>query len=248
MTLYEPSTFPQRNNGTSLRGVWWQHVCAAMAIVAGVAAQNVATAQSTPDYVYFMDAFTPANVQNTPAGIAVIGETEATGTHARSTLTAGGRIVGTQTEFNGTSNITWTHALNTLFNSAAPDLSTSALRKQFALQILAASGISADPAGPPTGGFPVPADDEWKVTTAGGYVLYTQDVEGPVIPLETAAAITAVMWASREYLGPNMKIIPIPANALIIEETADWNLKTVVEGSSSNNWLSYLPLKSTLSK
>ena len=145
MTLYEPSTFPQRNNGTSLRGVWWQHVCAAMAIVAGVAAQNVATAQSTPDYVYFMDAFTPTNVQNTPAGIAVIGETEATGTHARSTLTAGGRIVGTQTEFNGTSNITWTHALNTLFNSTAPDLSTSTLRQQFALQILAASGISADP-------------------------------------------------------------------------------------------------------
>ncbi len=113
--------------------------------------------------------------------------------------------------------------------------------------ILAPSGISADPVGPPTGGYPVPGDDEWKVTPAGGYVLYTQDIEGPVIQLETAAAITAVMWASREYLGPNMKIIPVPANALVIEETSSWNLKTVVEGSSSNNWLSYLPLKSTLS-
>lgn len=241
------STIPLRKNVNNFGGVRWQHVCTAMAIVAGVAAQDVATAQSTPDYVYFLDAFTPANVTNTPAGTAVIGETEATGAHARSTLTAGGRIVGTQTEFNASSNITWTHALNTLFNSTAPDLSTQALRQQFALQILLASGISAEPPGAPSGGYPVPADDEWKVTTAGGYVLYTQDIEGPVVPLETAAAITAVMWASREYLGPNMKIIPIPANAFIIEETANWNLKTVVEGSSSNNWLSYLPLKSTLS-
>jgi hypothetical protein len=247
MILNMISTIPQHKNAKNFGGVWWRLLCTAMAIVAGISEQDVATAESTPDYVYFMDAFTSTNVQNTPANIAVIGETEATGAHARSTLTAGGRIVGTQTEFNTSSHITWTHALNTLFNSTAPDLSTQTLRQQFALQVLLASGISADPPGAPSGGYPVPADDEWVVTPAGGYVLYTQDIEGPVIPLETAAAITAVMWASREYLGPKMKIIPVPANALIIEETANWNLKTVVEGSSSNKWLSYLPLKNTLS-
>ena len=242
MTNFKPSAHSDRRNAATTRDLFWPHACAMIAI-----ATSVAAAQSTPDYVYFMDAFTPTNVTNTPAGIAVIGETEATGAHARSVLTTGGRVVGTQTEFNTSSNITWTHALNTLFNSTPPNLSTPAQRKQFALQILLASGISAEPPGAPSGGYPVPADDEWKATPAGGYVLYTQDIEGPVIELETAAAITAVMWASREYLGPNMKIIPIPANAFIIEQTDQWNLKTVMEGSPSNNWLSYLSLKSTLS-
>ncbi len=138
MTLNMTSTIPQLKNANAFRGLWWQHLCTAMVIVVGITAQDVATAQSTPNYVYFMDAFTPANVLNTPADIAVIGETEATGIHARSILTAGGRIVGTQTEFNASSNITWTNALNTLFNnpppplSNPPDLSTSVLRKEFA--------------------------------------------------------------------------------------------------------------------
>ena len=81
------------------------------------------------DYVYFLDDFSATNVQNVPTGFAVIGETEATGPNARSVLTAAGRVVGTQTEFNESSRITWTSGLHDLFNGTTPDLSTPQARR-----------------------------------------------------------------------------------------------------------------------
>lgn len=206
-----------------------------------------AWASSGTDYVYFLDDFSATNVQNVPSGYAVIGETEATGANARSVLTAAGRVVGTQTEFNGTSQVTWTSGLQGLFNGTAPDLSTPQARQAFALEVLRSSGISTDASNQPGGGFPVAADEEWKPTPAGGYVLFTQDLEGPIgTPEATAAAITAVMWASRELLGPDMKIIPVPASVLVKETAANWNLKAALNGDGTDNYLSFLGLGSAL--
>ena len=205
---------------------------------------------TTPkNFVYFMDNFTQSNIQNTPIDFAIIGESQSTGPISRSTLTNAGRVVGTQTEFNQSSRITWTPELHILFNGAVPDLSTLAKQKTFAMQILVASGITLNSSGTPGGGFPIAAENEWQPTSSNGYVLYTQDVEGPVgsVPEESAAAMTAVMWASRVTLGPNMKIIPVPANALLIETAANWNLESVLLGNSNDNYVKYLNLQSTLS-
>jgi hypothetical protein len=224
-----------------------QLMVALMLFLMLVLCPRLAPGSPSTDYVYFLDDFSAANVQNVPSGIAVIGETEATGSNARSVLTAGGRVVGTQTEFNDTSRITWTSGLHDLFNGTAPDLSTPQARQAFALQVLQQSGITTDAANQPGGGFPVGADEEWKPTPAGGYVLFTQDVEGPVgTPEATAAAITAVMWASRELLGPDMKIVPVPASALIKEKAADWNLKAALTGDGTDNYLSFLDLGGSL--
>ncbi|HIG64748.1 MAG TPA: hypothetical protein EYQ43_04125 [Methyloprofundus sp.] len=190
---------------------------------------------SPKQFVYFMDNFTLVNVAATNSQFAVIGETVAT---SRSTLTENGRVVGTQTEFNGTSQITWTKDLKSLFNSSPPLLKTIQNRKAFALQILVASGITVDAKNTPSGGFPI-ADN--GLTLVGGYVLYTQDIEGPVdIPEDTAAAITSVMWASRVILGSNMNIIPVPASALIKVDASKWDLKTVMKGNSNDKYLTYL--------
>jgi hypothetical protein len=209
---------------------------------------NSAPAISPKTFVYFLDNFTATNIQAVPADFAIIGESEATGSNSRSTLTDSGRVVGTQTEFNQTSHIPWTTDLQALFNGSAPDLSTPTKRKAFAMQILVASGMSLDSSGTPGGGFPIAADNEWQPTSAGGYVLYTQDVEGPIgsVPQESAAAITAVMWASRVTLGPNMKIIPVPASALVKETAANWDFNSVLLGNSSNKYLTYLNLQNTL--
>ena len=141
---------------------------------------NRSSTISPKTFVYFLDNFTQANIQHVPADFAIIGETEATGSNSRSTLTNAGRVVGTQTEFNQSSHIAWTSDLHILFNGAAPDLTTPAKRKDFAMQILVASGMSLDSSGTPGGGFPIATDNEWQPTSANGYVLYTQDVEGPV--------------------------------------------------------------------
>lgn len=210
---------------------------------------NRSSTISPKTFVYFLDNFTQANIQHVPADFAIIGETEATGSNSRSTLTNAGRVVGTQTEFNQSSHIAWTSDLHILFNGAAPDLTTPAKRKDFAMQILVASGMSLDSSGTPGGGFPIAADNEWQPTSANGYVLYTQDVEGPVgsVPQESAAAMTAVMWASRVILGPNMKIIPVPASALTKETAANWDLNSVLQGNSTDKYLANLNLQSTLS-
>ena len=201
-------------------------------------------AQTTPSFAYFVDNFTAENIGvAVPAGTILIGGASPT---QRSTMTSHGRIVGASAGVSSAedSKVKWRDAgstpdLHALFNSAtAPDLSTPAARQTFAQQIITAAVLDS--------GFP--SASEATETLNRGYVLWAQDIEGPVaVPQETAAAIIALMWAGREILGSNMKIIPVPASALQKTTASTWDLKSTLEGNTSDNFVKFLNLKSTLS-
>ena len=219
-------------------------------------APSASTSISVPkNFVYFLDEFNATNIQVMPANFAVIGETNTPGNPTRSSLTSTGRVVGTQTEFYDSNNIgasiiAWTAELENLFNGPEPDLTTPANRNAFALQILVASRISGYDSGTPDHGFPLQSANEWDPTPAGGYVLYTQNIQNPTHDNDAkkiGAAITAVMWATRVYLGPNMKIIPVVDSIFVKRTAADWDLKSILQGDANDKYLTHLKLEDTLS-
>ena len=219
-------------------------------------APSAITSISAPkNFVYFLDDFNATNIQAIPANFAVIGESNTPGNPTRSSLTSTGRVVGTQTEFydssnNGASIISWTAELKNLFNGPEPELNTPLKRNAFALQILLASRISGYDSGTPDHGFPLQSANEWEPTPAGGYVLYTQNIQNPTHdndPKKIGAAITAVMWAARVYLGPNMKIIPVVDSIFVKRTAAVWDLKSILQGDATDKYLTHLKLEDTLS-
>lgn len=205
------------------------------------------TAVAQERFAYFLDNFTNANLAiAVPPGTVMIGWSNQA---QRSALVAMGRVTGCSTGLSSTggSKALWHDSatspdLHALFNAATPpDLSTAAHRKLFAIQVLAAAGV--DPSG-----FPSPIDPGVPPAPGLGYVLWAQDIEGPLnVPEETAAAILALFWAGREVLGPNMQIIPVPASAIQKPLASVWDLRTAVEGSSADNYVKFLNLGSTLS-
>ncbi len=216
----------------------------AIATVTGIL--SIAAPVLGDNFAYFLDNFTDSNINvAVPAGTVLIGWTTQT---QRNTIVAAGRVVGASAGLSsaGSSKARWRDTgsppdLHTLFNTATPpDLSTPALRKIFAAKVLLAAQV--DP-----GSFPS-ATDPAKPTATSGYVMWTQDIEGPLaVPEETAAAIAAIMWAGREILGPDMQIIPVPASVIQKTAATTWNLKSVFDGNSSDNFLKFLNLKGTLS-
>lgn len=239
--MFTAQKFTSWNIASPKRGVL---LCLAVAATISGTAHAQTTA---PRFAYFMDNFTDANLKvEVPPGTTLIGWANAT---QRTSLAATGRVVGTSTAMssNGGSKIMWSDPgmspamdLKHLFNTATPpDLSTPAARQQFASLILAAASV--DPSG-------FPAAVESMPTASGGYAMWCQDIEGPMaVPEETASAITAVMWAGRELLGPNMKVIPVPASVIQKQTATGWDLKAVLSGSASDNFVKFLGLRDTLS-
>ena len=208
-------------------------------------------------FAYFLDHFTDANLSvEIPPGTVLIGWSNQA---QRSGLVAMGRVTGCSTGLGspGASKVLWhdsgvPHDLHSLFNTAAPpDLSTPANRQTFARAVLKAACGIVDPEN--TGGFPSPSDPGVPPAPGMGYVLWAQDIEGPInVPEETAAAILALFWAGREVLGPSMQIIPVPASIIQKTTALAWDLKTVVEGSTgggspADNYVKFLNLGATLS-
>ena len=96
-----------------------------IALIAGILLLVTdAGAQSASDYVYWLDEFSVANVQNAPAGTMVIGETSSQQRQTITTTT--NRIVGTTVTFQpgGSKKINWSFSpgndLKSLFNTATP--------------------------------------------------------------------------------------------------------------------------------
>ncbi len=216
------------------------------AIVALSIAWSAGAGERIPPFAYFLDNFTDANLAvEIPPGTVVIGWSTQT---QRTALVAAGRVVGCSTGLssNNGSRALWNDPgsqsdLHSLFNTASPpDLSTPALRKAFAAQVLAAAEV--DPSGFPS------STDPSTPTGNGGFVLWAQDIEGPLIlPRETAAAILAIFWAGREVLGPNMQIIPVPAKIIQLTSASAWDLQSTVDGSATDNYVKFLNLGGTLS-
>ncbi len=197
-------------------------------------------------FAYFLDNFTDTNLSvAVPEGTVVIGwSTQA----QRTQLVQAGRVVGCSTGLSsiGGSKALWHDSgsspdLHALFNvETPPDLSTPAARRAFAHQVFAAAGVYP-------GAFPS-STDPGVPTGNDGYVLWAQDIEGPLnVPEETAAAIIALFWAGRELLGPNMAVIPVPASIIQKTHASVWDLKSVVGGSVGDNYVKFLNIGSTLS-
>ena len=232
-----------------------------IAIALPIASTSViASAQSTTDYAYWLDEFTLANVAKAPPNVMVIGETSS---QQRQTITTTeNRIVGTTVTFkpNGSKKIRWSHTpdhdLKSLFNTSTPPaLTTPCERRAFAQKIYDCT-ISADS----QDAFPNPM--EAIPTSTGAYVIWSQDLEGPMgVPEETAAAIIATMWAARELFtlneevngqctpitGHQMMVVPTPASILqkspvSTDYPKGWNLLEVVRGAATDNNVKFLDL------
>ena len=211
------------------------------------AALASAAPQSAPKFAYFLDDFTDANIGvATPPGTVLIGWSRL---DQREKLTDSGRVTGCSAGLSSTqtSHLLWADSgvspnLQTIFNSGTPDLSTPVARQTFAALVLAA-GVSANSLG-----ASLPSADEAIPNAAGGYSLWAQDFEGTSEGLaQKAAAIIALNWAGRELMGSQMQIIPIAANALQLPTATQWDLNTVLTGTSSDKFVSILNLQSTLS-
>ncbi len=199
------------------------------ALILAVTLGNQAFAQATPNYAYFFDYLTPSNVTNTPPGYAVIGEANPT---QRQTWTADGRIVGMSTALNygtGTPNPTLWSTISSNFSSSAP-----VVNKQQLAQNIINSALQYP------GEFPL--SSERTPTTSNGYVIWAQDFEKDTSSTdELYAGVTAVLWAGRQLLGTDFKIIPVPASYLF-KTLGGYNSSNIVNGVGSTPYLASLGL------
>jgi len=163
-----------------------------------------ARASNAADFAYFLDKMSDADVARTPPEYAVIGEVSAS---QREEYTAEGRIVGQTTALRNQSLSTgynlWPYISN-LFSGSTPPSPAAILNAALLY-------------GYPSIDFPSPA--EGRHTPAGGYVIWTQDFEynpyaSDVSAAQVYAGVTAVLWACRQVLGENVKIIPVPSSSL----------------------------------
>jgi hypothetical protein len=180
-------------------------------------------AQATPNFAYFLDVINDSNVSNTPAGYAVIGEANST---QRGSWTESGRIVGMSVALNAS---LWS-TISSNFSSSTP-----VVNKQVLAQNIITSALQYP------GEFPLSVE---KTPTANnGYVIWAQDFEydSSSSTDELYAGVTAVLWAGRQLLGTDFKIIPVPASYLF-KTLGGYNSSNIVNGVGSTPYLASLGL------
>jgi len=199
-------------------------------------------------FVYFMDTINDANIAATPPGYAVIGEIgPGSNVGQRGYYTASGRVVGVSAAFYAEYNL-WTHtvpadpgngipgypSLQTIF-SGTVDVGSQAARTALAQQILDS-----------TLQYPteLPTAAESQPTAAGGYVLWSQDLEmsaGGDSPAQMAAAITAIFWAGRQVSGSSTLFVPVPSSSIQKTAAASWQLSNVLTSGTMLGQLNLVP-------
>ncbi len=225
-------------------------------LIASLSITAWAGATPPPAFAYFIDNFSAENIEAAvPQGTVLIGWATPA---QRQGMTASGRIVGASAGLGACQCSTpiWgdptaSASLAYLLNHATPDMTTLAGRLAFANQILAVAVAPTEQLA--SVGFP--AAGEATPTAKGGYVLWAQDLEGRVdsgcqpfgIGPSDAAAVLALMWAGREVLGSDMEIIPVLASIFLKTPAACCDLRSVLDGSPQDKFVSVLNLKGTLS-
>lgn len=199
------------------------HISTLLILLLAVTLGNQAFAQSTPNYAYFLDVLSDSNVSNTPAGYAVIGEASST---QRASWTDNGRIVGMSVALNSS---LWS-TISSNFSSSTP-----VANKQLLAQNIINSALQYP------GEFPL--SSERTPTTSNGYVIWAQDFEfdSSSSTDELYAGVTAVLWAGRQLLGADFKIIPVPASYLF-KTLGGYNSSNIVNGVGSTPYLASLGL------
>jgi hypothetical protein len=197
------------------------------ALILAVTLGNQAFAQATPNFAYFLDYLTDSNVSSTPAGYAVIGEASK---NRRESWTEDGRIVGMSVAFNYVAlNTTLWSTISSNFSSNTP-----VVNKQQLAQNIINSALQYP------GEFPLSV--ERTPTANNGYVIWAQDFEKDTSSTdELYAGVTAVLWAGRQLLGTDFKIIPVPASYLF-KTLGGYNSSNIVNGVGSTPYLASLGL------
>jgi len=197
------------------------------ALILAVTLGNQAFAQATPNFAYFLDYLTDSNVSSTPAGYAVIGEASK---NRRESWTEDGRIVGMSVAFNYVAlNTTLWSTISSNFSSNTP-----VVNKQQLAQNIINSALQYP------GEFPLSV--ERTPTANDGYVIWAQDFEKDTSSTdELYAGVTAVLWAGRQLLGTDFKIIPVPASYLF-KTLGGYNSSNIVNGVGSTPYLASLGL------
>ena len=165
---------------------------------------------ATASYAYFTDDFDQNAVNALDPGIAVIAEA---GTQNRDTIATGGRLFGLTIEFQGgktASHASWDQIQSVV--TGAGDLTQPGAALALAQSIMSTAMNLNDSAA-----FFTP--DEINSDYAKNLV-WSQDFEaalnspGQASPEEIASAITAIVWAGRQILGPDFKIVPVPSSSI----------------------------------
>ena len=183
---------------------------------------NQAFAQAASNFAYFLDNINDSTVDSTPAGYAVIGEA---GANDRANWTASGRIVGVSAALNPS---LWS-TISSNFSSSTPVVD----KQQLAQNIITSALQSPSE---------FPLSSERIPTASNGFVIWAQDFEKDTSsPDELYAGVTAVLWAGRQLLGTDFKIIPVPASYLF-KTLGGYNSGNIVNGVGSTPYLASLGL------
>ena len=201
------------------------HISTALILILAFTLGNRASAQPTPNFAYFLDVLNTSNVSNTPAGYAVIGEASSTD---RASWTENGRIVGMSVALNAS-----------LWSTISSNFPTSGSVVNADKQQLAQNIINSALQYPSE----FPLSSERTPTTSNGYVIWAQDFEydSSSSTDELYAGVTAVLWAGRQLLGTDFKIIPVPASYLF-KTLGGYNSSNIVNGVGSTRYLASLGL------
>lgn len=203
------------------------------------------TVPAPAPFAYFLDANPITNSGLTPSGYAVVIDGSPS---VRDPIADSGRLTGVTVEFAGGvdgSHVSWASIQKTITQWTG-DITSPEDRQTLATNILTAA--MDGPSG--FANFPTKAEAQ----AANGNLIWAQDFEAHINPQygqgsteEIAAGILAVSWAGREILGDSMKIVPVPASAVVKGPPAlgaPWNLGTVL--TDSTNYLGKLQLVQTM--
>lgn len=205
---------------------------------------GVVTASAQAPFVYFLDIDPTSNSDLTPSAYGVVIDGSPS---VRDPIAQSGRMTGVTVEFAGgkdPSHVSWSSIHCAICNW------TGSMANPADRQSLATSILTAAMGG--TSGF-ANFPNKAEALAANGNLLWTQDFEatistpGQCSVEEIAAGILAVSWAGREILGDSMKIVPVPASAVVKGPPAlgaPWNLGTVL--TDSTNYLGKLQLVQTM--
>lgn len=193
-----------------------------------------ATTGSAADFAYFLDNL--SQIDNTPAGYAVIGEASP---EQRNTWTSQGRVVGMSVALKQNANPGFNlwPLISNHFTSSTPVTDKQTLAQNILNDVMLYPGEF------PTAGEGTPA------SPGDGYVVWAQDFEfNPSTAAsanEVYAGVTAVLWAGRQVLGENFKIIPVPSSSLfktLGKGSEQFDSQLILQGTESTPYLASLEL------